>query len=84
MSAAATGKRSASSGRRRRQVDADALDRWRHRNAPETIRHDGERIGALPSVTVLQRRIAMVPEGRRLFPSLTARRTCRSATRCAG
>ncbi len=40
-------------------------------NAPEMIRHKDAPIGALPADTVMKRGIAMVPEGRRLFPSLT-------------
>jgi branched-chain amino acid transport system ATP-binding protein len=41
------------------------------RNANDMILHRGEPIGALPPDRVLQRGIAMVPEGRKLFPSLT-------------
>ncbi|QYK40468.1 MAG: ABC transporter ATP-binding protein [Paracoccaceae bacterium] len=41
------------------------------RNAPGMVLHRGEEIGALPSDAVMKRGIAMVPEGRRLFPSLT-------------
>lgn len=41
------------------------------RNAPAMVMHKGTPIGALPADAVLQRGIAMVPEGRRLFPSLT-------------
>jgi branched-chain amino acid transport system ATP-binding protein len=41
------------------------------RNAPEMIRHNGDPIGALPPDRILQRGIAMVPEGRKLFPSLS-------------
>ena len=41
------------------------------RNAPEMILHNGTPIGALPADLILQRGIAMVPEGRKLFPSLT-------------
>jgi branched-chain amino acid transport system ATP-binding protein len=41
------------------------------KNAPEMIRHNGHAIGALPPDRILQRGIAMVPEGRRLFPSLS-------------
>jgi branched-chain amino acid transport system ATP-binding protein len=40
-------------------------------NGHETVLHRGEPIGALPAHRVMQRGIAMVPEGRRLFPSLT-------------
>lgn len=41
------------------------------RNAPAMVMHRGEAIGALPSDQVMQRGIAMVPEGRKLFPSLS-------------
>ena len=41
------------------------------RNAPEMILHRGTPIGALAPDQVMQRGIAMVPEGRRLFPSLS-------------
>lgn len=41
------------------------------KNAPEMIRHNGTPIGALPADQILKRGIAMVPEGRRLFPSLS-------------
>lgn len=41
------------------------------RNAPEMILHNAEPIGALSADRILQRGIAMVPEGRKLFPSLT-------------
>ena len=37
----------------------------------EAIRFDGEPIGGLPAPEIMKRGIAMVPEGRRLFPSLT-------------
>ncbi len=40
-------------------------------NAPGMVLHRGEPIGALSSASVMKRGIAMVPEGRRLFPSLT-------------
>jgi branched-chain amino acid transport system ATP-binding protein len=40
-------------------------------NDPSQIRFDGEAIGALPAPSVVARGIAMVPEGRRLFPSLS-------------
>lgn len=35
------------------------------------IRFDGEEIGGMPAYQMLSRGIAMVPEGRRLFPSLS-------------
>jgi branched-chain amino acid transport system ATP-binding protein len=41
------------------------------RNTPEAIRFRAEEIGALPAPEILERGIAMVPEGRKLFPSLT-------------
>lgn len=41
------------------------------RNAPEQVRFHGAPIGALPADEVMRRGIAMVPEGRRLFPSLS-------------
>jgi branched-chain amino acid transport system ATP-binding protein len=40
-------------------------------NAPDMITHRGEAIGHLPSETVMRRGIAMVPEGRKLFASLS-------------
>jgi len=41
------------------------------RNEPGMVLHRGAPIGALSSAEVMKRGIAMVPEGRRLFPSLT-------------
>ncbi|WP_404862675.1 ABC transporter ATP-binding protein [Georhizobium sp. MAB10] len=41
------------------------------RNAPASVRLRGEEIGALPADEVMKRGISMVPEGRRLFPSLS-------------
>jgi branched-chain amino acid transport system ATP-binding protein len=35
------------------------------------VRFDGREIGALPADAVMALGIAMVPEGRRLFPSLS-------------
>jgi len=40
-------------------------------NAPEQIRHNGMAVGHLPADTIMKRGIAMAPEGRGLFPSLT-------------
>lgn len=40
-------------------------------NGPEMITHRGEPIGHLASETVMRRGIAMVPEGRKLFVSLS-------------
>jgi branched-chain amino acid transport system ATP-binding protein len=41
------------------------------RNGPDQIRFDNEPIGRLPAPEVMARGIAMVPEGRKLFPSLS-------------
>jgi len=41
------------------------------RNEPGSIRYRDENIGDRPADEVLRRGIAMVPEGRRLFPSLS-------------
>ncbi|MEM9250694.1 MAG: ABC transporter ATP-binding protein [Pseudomonadota bacterium] len=41
------------------------------RNAPDQILHDGVEIGAVPADTIMKRGIAMVPEGRKLFASLS-------------
>lgn len=41
------------------------------RNDPQSIRYRSEPIGDRPADEVLQRGIAMVPEGRKLFPSLS-------------
>ena len=41
------------------------------RNDPGMVLHRGSPIGALPAAQVMQRGIAMVPEGRKLFPSLS-------------
>src|SRR5262245_60337216 len=38
---------------------------------PDSVGFDGEPIGALPPAQIMRRGIALVPEGRRLFPSLT-------------
>src|SRR6188768_2188878 len=40
-------------------------------NAPEHCLFEGRPIGAAPSAKVMAQGIAMVPEGRRLFPSLS-------------
>jgi len=39
--------------------------------APDSIRFDGAPIGGLPPGEIVRRGIALVPEGRRLFPSLS-------------
>lgn len=41
------------------------------RNDPQSIRLKGEAIGGLDAPDVLARGVALVPEGRKLFPSLT-------------
>ena len=41
------------------------------RNGADQVLHRGEAIGDLPADAVMQRGVAMVPEGRKLFPSLT-------------
>jgi len=41
------------------------------RNEPAMVLHWGEPIGARSSAEIMKRGIAMVPEGRRLFPSLS-------------
>jgi branched-chain amino acid transport system ATP-binding protein len=41
------------------------------RNAPDMVLHRGAPIGDMPADRVLRRGIAMVPEGRKLFPSLS-------------
>jgi branched-chain amino acid transport system ATP-binding protein len=41
------------------------------RAEPGMVLHRGEAIGALPADRILRRGIAMVPEGRKLFPSLS-------------
>ncbi|WP_299826389.1 ABC transporter ATP-binding protein [uncultured Roseobacter sp.] len=40
-------------------------------NAPDMVRFEGQGIGALPADEIMAQGVAMVPEGRRLFPSLT-------------
>ena len=40
-------------------------------SAPEAIQLDGESIGHLPPYEVMARGVSMVPEGRKLFPSLS-------------
>ena len=42
-----------------------------HPAKPQMIRFDGEPIGGMRSSKIVARGITMVPEGRRLFPSLT-------------
>ena len=41
------------------------------KNAPAQVLHKGTEIGHLPPDTIMKRGIAMVPEGRKLFPSLS-------------
>ena len=45
--------------------------------APEQIRFDGEAIGGLLPAQIVRRGIALVPEGRRLFPSLSVEENLR-------
>ncbi len=40
-------------------------------NQPDAVLFDGAEIGALPAPDIVARGIAMVPEGRKLFPSLS-------------
>lgn len=47
------------------------------RSAPEMVLHRGQPIGALAAHEVMRRGIAMVPEGRRLFPSLSVEENLR-------
>ncbi|WP_298432210.1 ABC transporter ATP-binding protein [uncultured Jannaschia sp.] len=41
------------------------------RGAPDAIAFDGDPIGAMPADEIMARGVAMVPEGRKLFPSLS-------------
>ena len=41
------------------------------RGAPRSVMFDGEPIGDLSAAEIMRRGIALVPEGRRMFPSLT-------------
>jgi branched-chain amino acid transport system ATP-binding protein len=41
------------------------------RNAPEMVRFDGAAIGNQPADEIMAQGVAMVPEGRKLFPSLS-------------
>lgn len=41
------------------------------RNDADAVRFDGQPIGALPAASVMKLGISLVPEGRRLFPSLS-------------
>jgi len=41
------------------------------RNAPDMVRFDGASIGARPADEIMAQGVAMVPEGRKLFPSLS-------------
>ena len=63
---------------RRRQVDATCkpIAGLIRSDAPTASVFDGQPIGALPAAEIVELGIAMVPEGRRLFPSLTSRRIC--------
>ncbi|MBV8926248.1 MAG: ABC transporter ATP-binding protein [Bradyrhizobium sp.] len=47
------------------------------RGAPDSVLFDGEPIGALAASDIVKLGIALVPEGRRLFPSLTVEENLR-------
>ena len=47
------------------------------RQAPDMVLHRGDPIGALPPDQIMQRGISMVPEGRKLFPSLSVEENLR-------
>jgi branched-chain amino acid transport system ATP-binding protein len=46
----------------------------------ESVRFDGESIGGLPPGEIVKRGIALVPEGRRLFPSLSVEENLQMGT----
>ncbi|MFK0161013.1 ABC transporter ATP-binding protein [Rhizobium sp. NPDC090279] len=46
-------------------------------NKPDMVLHHGEPIGAIAASDVVRRGIALVPEGRKLFPSLTVEENLR-------
>jgi branched-chain amino acid transport system ATP-binding protein len=50
-----------------------------HRSARGTILLDGDPIGGLPAHVVVRRGVALVPEGRRIFPSLSVDENLRVA-----
>jgi branched-chain amino acid transport system ATP-binding protein len=52
------------------------------RAAPDCIRFAGEAIGSLAPSRIVRLGIAMVPEGRRLFPSLTVEENLRLGAQC--
>ena len=41
------------------------------KNDPDSVMFDGQSVGAMPAASVMKLGISLVPEGRRLFPSLT-------------
>jgi branched-chain amino acid transport system ATP-binding protein len=47
-----------------------------HRPAGGRISFDGEDVTSVSTHERVRRGLVMVPEGRRLFPSMTSRRTC--------
>ena len=56
---------------RRGKVDLPQVHHRPHPGAADSVRVRRRAIGALPAAEYRQARIALVPEGRRLFPSLT-------------
>ena len=70
----------------RRRQDHDAARHHRHgtRAAPAASLLDGAEITNAPSYEINQRGISLVPEGRRLFPNLTALDNLRIAARPGG
>jgi branched-chain amino acid transport system ATP-binding protein len=50
--------------------------------APDRIRYRGDNIGSLPPADIVARGIALVPEGRRLFPSLSVEENLLMGQQC--
>jgi branched-chain amino acid transport system ATP-binding protein len=53
------------------------------RSTPEMIEYDGRPIGAMTAHDLVRRGISMVPEGRKLFPSLTVEENLKLGAHCA-